>query len=271
VNGAPVQRNGSDPGAVDDRAADELTTRSHWHEAWAVQPQPRLPSPLVVGTRNMQRILQPAIRPGMRVIELGCAPGKILAWVAAVLRADVAGLDYSERGADWSRQLFDALGIAADIRCEDAGRTTFPPESFDVVYSFGLIEHFDDPRSIVRAHVTLAKPGGRTIVGIPNYGGIYGRLQRWLDPENLSLHNLDIMSTTAMARLAPADLSATVRAYPAGRLSPWQVSLERRLPRPLGRAANHLLNAVGLLQPMDLVPLCPFLVLEITRAGDAAC
>jgi 2-polyprenyl-3-methyl-5-hydroxy-6-metoxy-1,4-benzoquinol methylase len=248
-----------------------LTTKSHWQEAWADQPRARLPSPLVVGTRNMQRILRPAIRPGMRVLELGCAPGKILAWAAAALHAKVAGLDYSERGVDWSRRLFDALGLVGDIRCEDALQTTFPARSFDVVYSFGLIEHFADPRPIVRVHVNLAKPGGRVIVGIPNYGGIYGRLQRWFDPENLSLHNLDIMGVTAMARLAPDDLSRTVRSYHAGRLSPWQISFERRLPRNAARAAHYLLNGVGLVQPFDIAPLCPFLVLEITRAADPAC
>jgi len=251
--------------------ADELTTKGHWESAWAAPPRWKLPSPLFVTTRNMQRILRPAVRPGMRVLELGCAPGKILAWVAARLNASVAGLDYSERGITWARTLFDALHIPADLRCEDVFATTFAPASFDVVYSSGLIEHFDDPRAIVRTHVSLVKPGGTAIIAIPDYGGIYGRLQRWLDPENLAIHNLRIMSRDALMQLAPRDLSGAVRAYRAGRLSPWQLSLDRKLPAPLGRAASYALNGVGLLQPADIGPLCPLLVVEITRRADSAC
>jgi 2-polyprenyl-3-methyl-5-hydroxy-6-metoxy-1,4-benzoquinol methylase len=252
-------------------SADELTTRSHWDSAWSSPPRWRLPSPLFVATRNMQRLLRPAVHPGMRVLELGCAPGKILAWVAARLGANVAGLDYSEQGMGWARALFDALRIPADLRCEDVFATTFEPGSFDLVYSSGLIEHFDDPRAIVRAHVTLVKPGGRAIIAIPDYGGIYGRLQRWLDPANLALHNVRIMSPEALRGLAPPHLSATTHSYRSGRLSPWQLSLDRRLTRPIGRVTAYVLNGVGVLQPVDIAPLCPLLVLEITRRADSAC
>lgn len=251
--------------------ADGLTTRSHWEAAWSAPPRWKLPSSLFVTTRNMQRLLRPAVRPGMRVLELGCAPGKILAWVAARLEARVAGLDYSERGIGWSRKLFEALGIPVDLRCEDVFNNTFDPASFDVVYSSGLIEHFEDPRAIVRMHVLLAKPGGKAIIAIPDYGGIYGRLQLWLDPANLALHNLQIMNTDALLRLAPAELTGTVRSYRAGRLSPWQLSFERRLPRPVGRVTSYMLNGVGLLQPADIGPLCPLLVLEVTRRDEPAC
>lgn len=249
----------------------ELTTKSHWDSAWATPPRWRLPSPLIVGTRNVQRILRADVRPGMRVLELGCAPGKILAWVASALRAEVSGLDYSDRGIGWTKELFRALSLRLDLRCEDAFKTTFPAASFDVVYSFGLIEHFQDPRAIVRAHVALARPGGKSIIAVPNYGGLYGRLQRWLDPENLSIHNLEIMNIRALGLLAPPELTSHVRAYATGRLSPWLLSFERKLPRHLALALAYGLNGISLAQPVDVRPLCPLLVLEITRRDDAPC
>jgi 2-polyprenyl-3-methyl-5-hydroxy-6-metoxy-1,4-benzoquinol methylase len=249
---------------------EHLTTRAHWEETWAIPPRWRLPSSLSIATRNMQRLLRPHVRPGMRVVELGCAPGKILAWVAAVLGAETSGLDYSERGIAWSKTLFEKLGIPGDLRCEDVFNTSLPPASYDVVYSSGLIEHFDDPRDIVWAHFALVKPGGKAIIAIPDYGGIYGRLQRWLDPDNLGLHNLAIMSPQAFAQLAPKDSSA-VKVYRIGRLSPWQLSLERRMPGSLGRAAKYALNVAALLQPADIGPLCPLLVLEIGRRVEPAC
>jgi hypothetical protein len=96
-------------------------------------------------------------------------------------------------------------------------------------------------------------------------------VQRWLDPENLAIHNLSIMSPQALAQLAPKDSSGRVTVYRAGRFSPWQLSVERRVPRPLGRAAKYVLNVAGLLQPADIDFLCPLLVLEITRRVEAAC
>lgn len=250
---------------------DHLTTRAHWEDTWAIPPRWRLPSSLSVATLNMQRLLRPHVRPGMRVLELGCAPGKILAWVAAVLGAEASGLDYSERGIAWSKTLFEKLGIPGDLRCEDVFSTSLPPDNYDVVYSSGLIEHFDDPRQIVRTHVALVKPGGKAIIAIPDYGGVYGRLQRWLDPENLAIHNLTIMSVEALSRVAPTDLMADVKVYRVGRISPWQLSFERRLPRRLGRAAKYALNVAGLLQPVDIDRLCPLLVLEISRRVEPAC
>jgi SAM-dependent methyltransferase len=243
----------------------DLTTQSHWDEAWSAPPRWRLPSGLLIGTRNIQRVLRRHIRPGMQVLELGCAPGKILAWTAVKLGARVSGLDYSEQGIAWSTRLFQTLGAAADLRREDVLNTSFPRESFDLVYSWGLIEHFDDPRPLVRAHVELARPGGLALIGVPHYGGFYGKVQGRLDPANLRLHNLRIMSPDALAALAPADLGASVNAYPAGRFSPWLLNLDQRLPAPVARVASYALNGAGLLQPVDVNALCPLLVLEIRR------
>jgi 2-polyprenyl-3-methyl-5-hydroxy-6-metoxy-1,4-benzoquinol methylase len=243
----------------------DLTTPRHWDEAWAVPPRWRLPSSLVISTRNVQRVLRRHVRSGMHVLELGCAPGKILAWTAIKLGARVSGVDYSAQGIAWSTRLFERLGARADLRRENVLETSFPRDAFDVVYSWGLIEHFDDPRPFVRAHIELTRPGGLALIGVPNYGGMYGKLQGSLGPANLALHNLRIMSPEALAALAPPDLTDSVRAYPAGRFSPWLLNLEHRLPNPVARVANYALNGVGLLQPVDITPLCPLLVLEVRR------
>jgi 2-polyprenyl-3-methyl-5-hydroxy-6-metoxy-1,4-benzoquinol methylase len=249
------------------QVSNELTTRDHWDDAWDKPPRWRLPSKASVSTRNIQRIIARHVQPGMRYLELGCAPGKMLAWVASELEAEVAGLDYSERGIEWTRRLFETVGLRGDLRCESVWTSTFEPATFDVVFSAGLIEHFDDPRPIVNAHVALLKPGGRALITVPHYGGIYGRLQRWLDPQNLQVHNLAIMNTGALRELAPAEDTCDVRAYAAGRLSPWLLSISHRLPRPVALGVSHVVNGIGLIQPVDIPALCPMLVLEIVRSA----
>lgn len=243
----------------------DLTSVDQWDSAWSGDVRLRLPSPWLISTRNLQKLLQGRVRAGDRVLEIGCAPGKLLAWVAAALEAEVSGLDYSQRGLATSRRLFSALNLTADFRCEDLRKATYPPGSFDWVVSYGVIEHFDDPRDVVRAHVELVKPGGTALMTVPNYRGVYGRLQRYLDPENLGTHNLDIMSCEALARLVPADMALRVRTYAAGRFSPWQLSLASRWPAPVAYAVSHLANALAHLQPFEMTPLCPMLVLEVNR------
>ncbi len=244
---------------------NDKTTQKHWDGVWSRPPRARLPSGLNVAVWNLQRLLKDHVKAGARFLEIGCAPGKILAWVGQVLQAEVSGLDYSEHGLAFARQLFEALGIEGDLRCEDVFATTFRPGSFDVVYSAGVIEHFDDPREVVKRHVALLKPGGKALIVVPNYGGLYGYLQRQFDPGNLDIHNLTIMRPAALKELAPGDLVRIVRAYPAGRLSPWLVSFEKVWPRPIARGTAYSFNALGLVQPVDIAALCPMLVLELHR------
>jgi 2-polyprenyl-3-methyl-5-hydroxy-6-metoxy-1,4-benzoquinol methylase len=240
------------------------TEREYWDGAWQRPIRNRLPSRLT-GMSSLMQLLREEVRPGARLLEIGCAPGKLLAWAAAALGAEVAGLDYSTRGIEMARGLFGALGLRADLRCEDAFETSFEPGSFDVVCSFGLIEHFDDPREIVRRHVLLTRHGGVALIAIPNYGGIYARLQRHLDPANLGIHNLSIMSGSALAKLAPPELSHATSARARGRFDPFLLSFDRRLPGFAATGLTLALRMIGLCQPLEIGPLCPLLVLRITR------
>ena len=74
------------------------TEQAHWDAAWQLPIKARLPSRHNAGVLNVTRLFEWHVRPSFRYIEIGCAPGKILAWVASVLKAEAAGLDYSEIG-----------------------------------------------------------------------------------------------------------------------------------------------------------------------------
>src|SRR5690242_13770578 len=100
--------------------AGRKTTQDHWESAHSAAPvRMRLPSPLNVATLNFMRLLRRYVQPGMRVLEVGCAPGKYLSWIAKVLKGEVAGVDYSHAGIGTVHALFTALGIKGDLRCED--------------------------------------------------------------------------------------------------------------------------------------------------------
>lgn len=244
---------------------DSKTTPEYWEGIYSARPRLRLPSSLIASTADLKNLLRTYVHPHMHVLEIGFAPGKLLAFVAKVLQAKVTGLDYSENGVHLAKRLFEALRIDGDLHCEDVFSTTLPRASFDFVYSVGLIEHFDDPRDIVRLHVELARPGGTVLIAIPNYGGVYGRLQRYFDPANLAIHNLNIMNCGAMVNLAPQELVEQTTARRVGKINPWLISLDRKLPGWVAKPALIIGNCLALVQPFDIGPLCPMIALTMVR------
>src|SRR5262249_22113994 len=103
--------------------------------------------------------------------------------------ASVTGLDYSEIGCAKTRQLFDVYGIKGDVRCADLFA---PPEElleqFDLVISFGVVEHFRDTAGCLRACSRFVKPSGRLMTLIPNLAGLTGQIQKLVDRAVFDVH-----------------------------------------------------------------------------------
>lgn len=244
---------------------NEITEKDHWEGFHQTQPRLRLPSRLVITTRNIQGLLQDNIAAGDSVLEIGFAPGKQLSYVAANYQAKVSGVDYSKYGIETAKKLFSALGLEADIRCESIFETSFVDGSFDFVYSIGVVEHFQDPTEIIQKHVDLLKPGGKALLAIPNYGGIYGRIQRWFDQGNVDIHNLEMMSKSAFAQfINPAEVQE-IKSYRYGRLDPSILSWRAKFPIIVARIINYTGTLIGHLLPSRLGPFSPWLILEVRR------
>jgi 2-polyprenyl-3-methyl-5-hydroxy-6-metoxy-1,4-benzoquinol methylase len=240
----------------------DLAGKEHWDRRRGVA-KPRLPSKLNAAVGDFLALLEPHVKPGSRVLEVGCAPGKFLLWCALAKQAQACGVEYAKNNHQATCRLFDAAGVPdADIREEDIMRTTFEPHSFDVVYSFGVIEHFDDPRPVVSKHVEMLKPGGVAIITIPHFGAgsLYGWHARKMKRESYDIHNISIMSERALLKLAPS--ASDARTYTYGRFSPWLMSWKSS-PAPIAKLAVYGLSAIALLQPFQIKKLSPWLVLEI--------
>jgi 2-polyprenyl-3-methyl-5-hydroxy-6-metoxy-1,4-benzoquinol methylase len=245
---------------------ERKTTQEYWNSVWQPDIRTRVPSKLNVDVLNATRLIAGYIKHGDNYLEIGCAPCKLLAWVAVNRKARVTGLDYSESGIAKCRALFNSLGLTANFHQADLFEPNLPLSSFDVVASFGLVEHFSDPCLVVEKHLDFVKPGGVALMTIPNYGGLYGVVQKWFDAENLALHNLDIMTTARLVKAAELPGIESARAYPFGRLSPWLVNLEEKFPRILARLISVAFNMIGLMQPMTIAAVAPMLVLEVKKA-----
>jgi ubiquinone/menaquinone biosynthesis C-methylase UbiE len=111
--------------------------------------------------------------PGNSVLELGCAPGRWLAWAASHLGVRSVGLELDAEGVRLARLSYPTLLL---VRA-DAFELPFADESFDAVYSLGLIEHFADPGRIVTEVRRVLRRSGITLWLVPNLEP--GSLCRW--------------------------------------------------------------------------------------------
>ncbi len=91
----------------------------------------------------------------LRVLDAGCGMGRWLHF-AREAGAQIVGMDVSPAvDVAAGREGDGADFVQADLRWPP-----FPPESFDLVYSLGVLHHLEEPLAGVRALARLVRPGG---------------------------------------------------------------------------------------------------------------
>ena len=128
------------------------------------------------------------------MLEIGGAPGQYLVYLHKQFGYKVSCLDYSETGCEKTRENFKLLDIPVNVYHKDIFSDLSELPLYDVVFSMGLIEHFEDVKVIVNNHLKLLKPGGILILGMPNFRGINKLFLKRLAPELLKKHNLKTMN-----------------------------------------------------------------------------
>lgn len=169
-----------------------MTTSEFWDERWSDVSLP-------VEVRRSRYLSIDAILdvfdrylphdPALSVLEVGGAPGQWLVYLHRTFGYRIGVLDNSPVGAAKSRENFALLGIPADVLEQDLFAPPPKPQAFDIVYSLGLIEHFDDPAPVIEAHLRFLRPGGLLVVGCPNLRGVNRLVLARLAPSFLARHH----------------------------------------------------------------------------------
>jgi SAM-dependent methyltransferase len=106
---------------------------------------------------------------GLRVLEIGCGLGTDGAQFAKA-GADYTGVDLTEAAIELARKRFELFGLPGEFRIADAENLEFPDQSFDVVYSHGVLHHTPDINAAVQEIHRVLKPSGRAIVMLYHRG-----------------------------------------------------------------------------------------------------
>ncbi|MBV9956904.1 MAG: class I SAM-dependent methyltransferase [Acidobacteria bacterium] len=100
---------------------------------------------------------------GLKVLEIGCGLGTDGAQFARA-GADYTGVDLTEAAVELARRRFELFGLPGTFRTADAENLDFADDTFDLVYSHGVLHHTPDTERAVREVHRVLKPGGRAVV-----------------------------------------------------------------------------------------------------------
>ena len=103
------------------------------------------------------------------MLELGCATGHFLA-ASRDAGFAVTGVEPSAEAARRARERY-----GVDVRMGFAEDVDLPPEAFDVVCAWHVVEHIPDPAGVVRRLAGVLRPGGVLALEVPNVGSAQAR------------------------------------------------------------------------------------------------
>jgi SAM-dependent methyltransferase len=165
-----------------------LATVDFWQQNYGDSPlrEAKADHPII-------RWLGDHIQPGSGdCIEIGCYQGHFLPFFGR-LGYRLHGVDVIARVREmpgWLRE----RGLAAGDFWQQDFFFFKPPRQYDIVCSFGFIEHFTAWEDVVARHLEWVAPGGSLVIMSPNFAGAWQRhFHRLFDRENFLRHHLPAM------------------------------------------------------------------------------
>lgn len=106
--------------------------------------------------------LQPQLRPGASVLEVGCSSGFML-WPLREAGHSCVGVEPSGAFGEYLRSR--GLEVHGSV---DELAATAPGRRFDVILHFFVLEHISRPKAFLERLLALLNPGGCMVFEIPN-------------------------------------------------------------------------------------------------------
>lgn len=143
---------------------------------------------------------------GLRVLEVGVGAGTdFVNWVRNGARA--TGVDLTDQGVRLTQERLALEGLEAEVRMGDAENLPFGDNTFDIVYSYGVLHHSPDTQRAIEEVHRVLKPGGNARVMIYHVHSwvawmvwavhCAARLRPWKSPRWAVFHHLESPGTKA--------------------------------------------------------------------------
>lgn len=110
----------------------------------------------------------------LKFLEAGSGDGEIAIYMASIQNCEVVGLEIADSFLKMSnekiknRKVKNISFLKGDVR-----QMTFKDEEFDLIFSGGVIEHFEETFEALKEHVRVLKKGGHLLIGVPCKEGLH--------------------------------------------------------------------------------------------------
>jgi ubiquinone/menaquinone biosynthesis C-methylase UbiE len=113
----------------------------------------------------------PYLRPGMRLLDVGCGPGSISLGLAAVVApGEVIGIDLRPESIAQARAAAGDSVANARFEVASAYELPFPDASFDAAFAHAVLTHLREPVRALAEVRRVLRPGGVVGVRDPDFG-----------------------------------------------------------------------------------------------------
>lgn len=116
------------------------------------------------------------LRPGQRVVEVGCGGGVFLPGLAQRVApgGSVVGVDHSVAFVAEARAkaALATHGDLIEVQQGDAYKLPFPDATFDAAHCERVLMHLEDPTAAIREMARVVRPGGVVAAAEPDWAGI---------------------------------------------------------------------------------------------------
>lgn len=114
------------------------------------------------------------LKPGTRLLDLGCGAGLFLGWLAVQVETKCHGLDLSFNSLQSARR----ANATARLTLGDAELLPYKDSSFDRISCNGAAHHLLDLRSALREIHRVLAPGGILVMYEPNANALTNAVRR---------------------------------------------------------------------------------------------
>jgi SAM-dependent methyltransferase len=104
--------------------------------------------------------LSPRLPTTGTAVEVGCGAARLLCRIGLKRSLNLIAIDNSSPALELAARTAEAFQVQIDPRVGDALYLPLESESASVVLSGGLLEHFEDPRPVLREMMRILQPGG---------------------------------------------------------------------------------------------------------------
>ena len=110
---------------------------------------------------NSAAYLEPHLRPGLSLLDVGCGPATITVEFAARLGGSVTATEVEEEALALGRAEAERQGIdSIDFRVADVHALPFADHSFDIVHAHQVLQHVGDPVLALSEMRRVCRPDG---------------------------------------------------------------------------------------------------------------